>query len=396
MATLQIQDDHGRVFSVVSPILSDSGPNSTTQTELNTKQVDNHCWAITLTRVKDILRVYVKRKDPYASVLVQELSMQLIPHAWHGKRNATWVTSSAWNYVIEGEISTNHVLLDGNYSFDIAVSLKKFPLQKAISADTVHKERPHMLQMLKDRRSVDVCFVFASEEKEEACRDVVLWAHRHILAQCRVLWEELWGNADTNFFPQSMELLESNVKDESSAPCEAMGSSATDPFVIWVPSQIRLPTLCVLLKYIYTGILDFSVNFSEYAISIRDKSSEQRDLPTQRGTPVQWLQADTLPEPQNICLLDVMTAAVKYDMTDLPDWCEEQVIDMLSVSNVMKIYFELSKSFRHIRKAALDFIAGNMDVLFRSGEDPLHAFRNHPECHDFLVDLVRRQSSWIR
>ncbi|KAF8977512.1 hypothetical protein BGZ46_007335 [Entomortierella lignicola] len=273
-----------------------------------------------------------------------------------------------------------------NYDFDVILS-KGNELPK-IQADEVIKNRETMLNLLKDVNSVDTCFVFESDGLHPT---VGLWAHCVILGRYKG-FEEAIQNASKE---SAYALLDKSETKSDTTECldiATMNDKGSNTLILHDPKDISLSTLAVLLRFVYTGEINLPADPGQHVIS---RTLAMPKTSRKFRESFLWNPMDVEVDP-NWRLKDVpwevlLQAADHYDVTEVREDCQDILIRAMSESNVMDTLFKVGSSFDTVKEAALDFIV-NMSTMISNGNNPFIAYKNHPDCHSFMFEVMRRRA----
>ncbi|KAF9339548.1 hypothetical protein BGX26_009274, partial [Mortierella sp. AD094] len=150
--------------------------------------------------------------------------------------------------------------------------------------DAVTKNHEIMLILLRDIHSVDVCFVV---ESDKTCSNVGLWAHRSILSRYKG-FENAIQMACKDLSSTSEDMAKLTIGDGgSSSSTTAQGDDILGPLLIPV-EKFTLATLCVLLRYIYTGQIKLSAETNKHAISMTESTLTLQGITSRHKESVRW------------------------------------------------------------------------------------------------------------
>ncbi|KAI8596142.1 hypothetical protein EDD21DRAFT_14728 [Dissophora ornata] len=240
-----------------------------------------------------------------------------------------------------------------------------------------------MLALLKDIHSVDLCFAF---EYDEAYPGLELWAHRVILSRYKTL---------ANMIQKTTEAMSEEMNDVNSSKTllEVGVPHAVESLVIPVAS-FSFATLCVIPRYIYTGRIYRSVDTNLHAISKFNGHLSPNPASNYRKKMfVLWQTTDskTPSDFNTVTWEELLMAADFYGVVDLRDRCESKVISAIKKSNVIETLFNIGCCFDNVKESALDYIVENMRPLMSGGKDPFEPYKFHPECHNLVMEVMRRR-----
>ncbi|KAF9358333.1 hypothetical protein BGX26_001990 [Mortierella sp. AD094] len=247
-----------------------------------------------------------------------------------------------------------------------------------------------MLTLLKDIYSVDVCFVI---ESDETCSNVGLWAHRAILSRYKG-FQDVIQTACKTIPSTSEDMANLTIGDDykSSSSTTAQDDDILGPLLIPV-EKLTLPTLCVLLRYIYTGQINLSAEADKHAISTTESTLVLQGIMSGRKESVRWhpLKSDSLWKFKDVTWEELLLASDYYGVMDLRSRCEKEVISAMKQPTVVETLFTTGCSFYKIKDSGLNYIVDNMTSLFSKGKDPFALYKNHPECHDMMIEIFHRK-----
>ncbi|KAF9899098.1 hypothetical protein BX616_003283 [Lobosporangium transversale] len=286
-----------------------------------------------------------------------------------------------------GTIDITKVLHDGMYRFDIVFSTDPKPLMPLKIRCKAHDM---MLTFMKDNESANVCFVF---ETDKNFTKVGLMAHRAVLIKYSKFAELLQSVAAKDTAPP-------NVVPPASAP-SAPGAAISviredggyRALMTISMTECSLAAFSAIVRYIYTGDVQLSVDLSSHAMCISKVVEGQHGLKSLPPGSLCWSPLDTGSpwKLKDVTWEELMLAANLYGITDLQAQCEQAVIKRTKASDAVKTLFEFGSSSDGVREAMLTMIADNMDTLIKDKKDPFELFKTHPSCHDFIMEVMRRR-----
>ncbi|KAG0322760.1 hypothetical protein BGZ99_003148 [Dissophora globulifera] len=252
--------------------------------------------------------------------------------------------------------------------------------------DTITRDEPSeavtrnsriMQTLLKDPYSVDIRFVF---DADKSYSNVGLWAHRSILAEYKPL-------ADL------IQEASSESATQTSSGNDAQGVINAEMLTIPL-SDISPATLCVLLRYIYTGEINRTVDTSLHAISTTESALVTKGIAGRPASFVRWspMDKDSPWRLRDVTWEELLRASSRFGVSELQQRCEDAVIASIDASNVVDVLFTVGNTFGKIKDTAMDFIVEKIGSVVLEDKEPFAAYRNHPDAFDFLVELVRRKA----
>ncbi|KAG0350656.1 hypothetical protein BGZ54_003694 [Gamsiella multidivaricata] len=428
MATIKLSKTLEVSICVESPVLATAAPNNTAGVTSTVSLTDGTYWTVTLTRNGDILTVSVSwnRKDLSVADSNMYRSLSIIPRVRPSDFTTAAISavSLQGGSAVQGTIDVETVSSNEKYLFDIVLSTGEQPLRKPVKLfGSEARIRDTMKILLKDSHSVDVCFIFdAGKEKTNA--NVGLWAHSAILSRYKVFAQKIQeasniipANAgtevDSGADTATEDAHEGGNNDEdvvdlgtistgtSQAPSMPSPRGNNGPALLSIPvEKFSLATFCVLLWHIYTGELKLSIDVNQYAIcTIESKllGSEPPKTKKQQQAKRRYYQDSVRWNPldpkspwkfRDVTWAELLVAADYFGITDLRPHCEQAVVSAIDTSNVLETLFTVGCNFEKVRKAAVDFMVKNMSTLVQEGKDPFAPYKNHPDCHDIMFEMM--------
>lgn len=332
-----------------------------------------------------------------------------------------------------GSFDAEKVTTQDQHAFDVVFSsnsdIRETPSVSFTRDDLVLSPAPKnndlILTLLKDPASVDVAFMFTSDD---AFSGVGLWAHSAILSRYQV-FEELIQHGKT-IQSSSIRIrgksgvdgldIKGNIDSDSDSCCTLGGggggdtkadlalpaatvASHYDRAIVIKVDKVSLKTMCVLLYYIYTdGTVDRSVKLGRFAISRRvviDPTDDASDAPMlwcdtegrfdgqhdwhplENGSP--WKLKD-------VTWHELLEVATLFQLSNLQALCRVGVIDGMNESNAVDVLFSNSAAIDpEIKEAAMTTIVKNMSTILDKDKDPFLPYRNQPDFSDVLIQIMR-------
>ncbi|KAF9174452.1 hypothetical protein BGX21_000468 [Mortierella sp. AD011] len=366
-------------LTVNSPTLKNYPPYDTVTLRTITSAIDSSSWTVTIVQHNDVLTVSIRRQHQWSAdhpELTVYQSMYIVP-----RRDQNDFTSAPINIklsktdrVIQGTVEVSKVLRNGMHSFDIILStIPQLPKLPEFPAD-LPKDYSNMMTLLKDIDTANVCFIVESGNTPSN----VLWAHKCILEKIAKLAEIIQAASTTSRNTVETEMEESMV----SCP-----STLVPAIPVIRVDKFDLTTLCVMLRFIYTGEICLRADTSEYAISTTERWPEQLKYSADRHCPGSLLPWTY----RHIDWQDLLPAADYFGISDLRVRCEQAIIGSIDESNVMQILFSFGDRYEDIKEAALKYIVRNMALLIHGNKDPFEPYKSHANCYDILVEVMRRR-----
>ncbi|KAK3806304.1 MAG: hypothetical protein J3Q66DRAFT_407021 [Benniella sp.] len=389
MVNLLLHRTHELTFHVESPILNDINPTSTSSST-NQSDYDDSYWTVNLSRSGQSLSVKVGwysfntssyRHVPEGGTYAYTF-MHIVPRG-NGEETAT--TSITFRNI------------SGTASVSDCKDLAHRSTPKNLSS-VVSTKRDMLLSLLKDVHSVDTCFVFTSDKTYPK---VGLWAHRAILSRYKVFEElilETTRGLKTISGPESTKTYttdEDEEQEEAKEPSTPSSSgkdetSAMSSILTIQVDKFTLATMCSVLYFIYAGDVQLSIAPSQFAISKAESTLVLYDTQGKTRESVRWdpLSTDSAWKLKDVTWQELGLAAEFYGLGELGTLCEKEVSEMLNESNAIDILFNVGCHSEKV-KQVLDYIVEHMGSLFVGDNNPFEAFRDHPACHDMLIEVLR-------
>ena len=294
----------------------------------------------------------------------------------------------------------SEVLLNDQYQFDVVMSIKKdlsYRTTPKSILSTISTGREILLSFLKDVHSVDVCFIFTSDQSYP---NVGLWAHRVMLSRIKA-FKELIQKAteaiETTKESQTTKVVSpERDQDEADDPGQPTvreeEETSGEPSILTIPiDKFSLATMCSVLYYIYSGEVQLSNFPNLFAISKAESSLALYNSQGRTRESVRWnrLSTDTDWKLKDVTWIELGFAAEFFELGELETLCEKEVDKMLNESNAIDILFNVGCQSEKVKKQAMNFIVGHMESLFAGKNNPFEHFRDHPGCHDMLVEVIQ-------
>ncbi|KAF9132066.1 hypothetical protein BGW39_000861 [Mortierella sp. 14UC] len=371
-------------LKVEAPLLND-GATSTTKTA---PFEGSSYWTVTLVRSSTNLQVTSVWSRMQHQDLTPYIMMHIVPHSSASSICATPLNSNnlAQGHIAQCLISIDKVADDEMYRFDIVFSTAKDIARK--QASPPFKSREIIPLLLKDANTVDVCFTFTSDK---AYSNIGLWAHRVVLSRFKV-FAQLFEKEDSHHLSMSKAKNKTESDDESTrtisddlTPAPPIDSRA----IMIKVDKFSLATFCALLYFVYMDEIDLSVDTSRFVLSVSEGSLVWRDAEGKIRDPVRWppLDQGSPWKLKDVTWHELFEAADYYGFSDLRSHCLNGTLNALNEQNAVRLVFSCDPD---VKRMATQFIVDRMDVFFKKGNgDPFAAYKDHPDCHEVLVELMQ-------
>ncbi|KAG0261635.1 hypothetical protein BGZ95_004180 [Linnemannia exigua] len=382
-------------LKVEAPLLKDGATSRTETVALE----GNSIWSVSLTRNQTNLSVSVAWTRRQNQDITNYTWMTIVPHSSHQSIretnfNGTVLSSSQW---VQCVFAIKDVEDDGMYRFDIVISTAKDIARKLDPSPSKSCEIIPLL--LKDASSVDICFTFTSDK---AYSNIGLWAHRVVLSRYK-FFAQLIEKVDSHRLQLSksednkdkvrQSALGLNVEsdDESTRTITGDHSSASpmDSRAIMIKvDKFSLATFCALLYYIYMDQIELSIDTGRFVLSATEGSLTWRDSNGKIRDAVRWppLDQGSPWKLKDVTWDELLEAADYYGVSELRTHCLNGTLNGLNEHNAVRLVFGCDTD---VKRMAMRFIVDKMDEFFKKGNgDPFAAYRDHPDCHDVLIELI--------
>ncbi|KAG0361754.1 hypothetical protein BGX24_005292 [Mortierella sp. AD032] len=306
-----------------------------------------------------------------------------------------------------GTIKAEKVIKDNNYDFEIVFCTGTDLSRKLKLPPPSPKNMDIIPLLLKDANSVDACFTFTSDKVHS---NVGLWAHRVVLMRHKV-FAKLFQEQDelqylvraANEKDDKTTKVESDAESTCTVTAEGTPTPSPTTFTATTKSEtlslitkvdkFSLATFCALLYYIYTDEVQLTIDTERFAISSGEGSLVWRDTLTGKiRDSIRWHPIDpTSPyKLKDVTWDELLEAADHYGISDLRSNCLTKVISGMNQSNVVGTLFSKAVKGTEVRVAAMEFIVKHWGDFFGEGKtDPFVRYRENPECHEVLIELMQ-------
>ncbi|KAG0326395.1 hypothetical protein BGZ99_009635 [Dissophora globulifera] len=428
MTSLTVTNHIETLLSIDCPILLIESPDNTQQQEIAALGCHTESkWKVVLMRTNEILevRVSLNYKKPCdcedcegsSTYPAAYNAIYIVPH--HDHTISSTVYDSAKQIqdgsVLEASIEVDRVLHKDKFLFDIVLTTRAELSRKPVepsklieppkSDTTASINQEVMRTLLKDTHSVDLCFVFSSDKSYS---NVGLWAHRSILSRYEPLADLIRKStasalrrgqvASTDSSTDDNHISDAGLhfagEDDSSTLTNDNHEVGGDGSVLTIlVEKFSLATLCVLLRFIYTGEINLSADTNQHTISMTESSLILKTIAGKTRECVRWnpLDVDSPWKFKDVTWDELLLATGFYGVTELQARCEDAVIAGLDATNAVEVLFSVGCHFEKVKNAAMDFIVEKMASMVLGDKEPFASYKDHPNAYDFLMDLMRRR-----
>jgi hypothetical protein len=284
-------------------------------------------------------------------------------------------------------------LLNNEHEVDIAQPAAPPAPTHLAPTPTPSKHRDTVALLLKDICSADIFFSFPADK---ILPNAVLCAHRFIISPYRILTmpispkKGVLSLTEERFFipnPNGNDGWSAHgfgcvvAPDKCASNLSGMISDAlsrTGATLVKI-GNISLATFCALLYYLYTGEIDLEPVTSRFAM-FRFPSRCNNRVPLWIDQP---LVLETTWE-------ELLKASTLFEIPDLQTLCRENAITWINKDNaIMTLFGESAKNNPRVKKMALTIAVQNMDAIFASEKDPFVVYKDHPDYHEVLMEVMR-------
>ncbi|KAF9124880.1 hypothetical protein BGW39_007839 [Mortierella sp. 14UC] len=157
-----------------------------------------------------------------------------------------------------------------------------------------------------------------------------------------------------------------------------------------------LATFCSLLRFVYTGQIDYSNRFSDFVLSVSNTptpnlhsssspSFQSRDSPSTRWT--------SLPDENNVWTTSkeehLMLCAHEYGVDDLAASCQVRMEFLMTEANIGHYLFDIVPVYPKIKAHTIEYVIRNKVMLFAPGKDLFERYRGYPQCHSVMMEIFQ-------
>lgn len=155
--------------------------------------------------------------------------------------------------------------------------------------------------------------------------------------------------------------------------------------------QVSLATFCAVLRFIYSGKIERTVNSGKLAISKPQTSLMVQDTAARIKDAFRWnpLHSDS---PWNIkpaTWSELLNAADIYKIDTLHARCQEKAREAIDERSAVEALFQVGSHSQGVKTTAVDFIAKNMRTLLVDGKNSFTGFVEDKKCHDMIIKVMR-------
>ncbi|KAF9099250.1 hypothetical protein BGX29_007232 [Mortierella sp. GBA35] len=286
-----------------------------------------------------------------------------------------------------GQIDLLDVGGDKDLDFDIVLSTEETMARTPHNPPT--KNHDILPDLLLDSRSVDVCFVFPSDDSYP---NVGLWAHQLVLERASILDQALFDDHSSSMAELNNKLTE--LTEQLSKNNKLTELTET---IVYPVQQYSLATFCALLRFIYTGEIRATVDLADFVLSTPANAGnkpygtlyhheEYRDSPLIQWNPQGHYSGAVV---KATSYQDLMLVAHHYRLYDLAESCRDLVVLELDARNICNFLLNVVPVYPQIKEPALEYVMRNRDVLLGGGRDMFADYKGHPDCHKLMVEIMQ-------
>ncbi|KAF9084971.1 hypothetical protein BGX23_010076 [Mortierella sp. AD031] len=296
------------------------------------------------------------------------------------------------------------VTKDGKYDFDIVLCTDQDLARNPVIPESLPLKNADIIPLLlRDANSVDTCFMFTSDT---AYSNVGLWAHRVVLSRHKVFakliqqQEELQALSANVGSDKDKDKKDTKVESDAASNCTVTAESgysapAESRSLVIKVDKFSLATFCALLYYIYTNEVHLSIDTERFAVTNGEGTLLWRDSTGHTRETVRWhpTNPNSPWKLKDVTWDELLEASDHYGISDLRTNCLTKVISGMNHSNVIGMLFSKSVSGSEVNEAAMEFIVKNWEAIFQKGKDPFAPYKEHPDCHDRLIELMQLKAN---
>lgn len=286
------------------------------------------------------------------------------------------------------------VLVEGRFFFDIILSTctstylvatpkenvavmlmtkeDKETSQKPAQGD-VAASKDILSSLMRDIATTNMAFTF---DVNGSARSVALWVHQSVLSH-----------------QPYMASLFSKLQDvEGSDDASVSGIKSTHV------SEYSLESYCSLVRFLYTGIIDLEVNLEDFSIGsppAKPFNAGCKKRPVVEGlfSPATGTsyRKDMSGVKRRTDWRELFQVADCYEVKKLRDYCKNKIVASITTENALETLFQFAFQYKDMKDVLLQHVAGQMDKLFvqAKGEDPFAGYKDHPERHSLLIQVLQ-------
>ncbi|KAG0207725.1 hypothetical protein BGX33_006666 [Mortierella sp. NVP41] len=296
------------------------------------------------------------------------------------------------------------VTKDGKYDFDIVLCTDQDLARNPVIPEPLPLKNADIIPLLlRDANSVDTCFMFTSDT---AYSNVGLWAHRVVLSRHKVFakliqqQEELQALSANVGSDKDKDKKDTKFESDAASNCTVTAESgysapAESRSLVIKVDKFSLATFCALLYYIYTNEVHLSIDTERFAVTNGEGTLLWRDSTGHTRETVRWhpTNPNSPWKLKDVTWDELLEASDHYGISDLRTNCLTKVISGMNHSNVIGMLFSKSVSGSEVNEAAMEFIVKNWEAIFQKGKDPFAPYKEHPDCHDLLIELMQLKAN---
>ncbi|KAG0278331.1 hypothetical protein BGZ95_004248 [Linnemannia exigua] len=257
---------------------------------------------------------------------------------------------------------------------------------------TPFKSHQIITSLLKDTASTDVCFTFPADK---IIPNAVICAHRFALMTHKQLYKVLFQEKQDLSLREKRILAVDSKRNGSwcihgkgcKMPRQTCANSAAEVvadalarFEVSVVNidKFSLATFCAFLTYIYTGETELCPVTTRFAM-FRFSDHCAKKIPL-------WID-----EPMTLSTTwdELLKISIYYGIEDLQARCRQEVIDSVNKLTAIETLFSTSAKDPAVRRIAVATVIENMNTLFKETEDPFSRYKDHPDYHSVMMELMR-------
>ncbi|KAF9902008.1 hypothetical protein EC991_005418 [Linnemannia zychae] len=141
--------------------------------------------------------------------------------------------------------------------------------------------------------------------------------------------------------------------------------------------EFSLATFCAFLIYLYTDEIDLEPVTSRFSMFRFSNCCSKIPL---------WIDQPTVLETTWDELLQV---AIHYGIMDLQMRCKDGVFYNINKETAIATLFSISAKDPDVRRLAMDTALKSINVIFKEVEDPFAHYKDHPDYHRVMLELMR-------
>ncbi|KFH72924.1 hypothetical protein MVEG_00149 [Podila verticillata NRRL 6337] len=227
--------------------------------------------------------------------------------------------------------------------------------------------------LMRDIATTNMAFTF---DVNGSAHSVALWVHQSVLSH-----------------QPYMASLFSKLQDiEGSDDTSVSGIKSTHV------SEYSLESYCSLVRFLYTGVIDLEVNLEDFSIGcppVKPFNASCKKRPVVEGLFSPAVGTSCIKDMSGVKRRtdwrELFQVADCYDVRKLREYCKSKILASITTENALETLFQFAFQYKDMKDVLLQHVAGHMDKMFveAKGEDPFAGYKDHPERHSLLIQVLQ-------